>query len=258
MRHRGLLATLVGRELKGRYRGSALGFLWSLVQPLLLLAVYSFVFGTVFRPRAEGVEPYPLFVVCGLFPWIWFATSLQEGTVALTAGAGLIRRAVFPVELLPVVPVLANLAHLLLALPIVGVALAVGRWQGADVGGWGVLALPAILALELPLVAGLALGLAALHAHFKDVRDLLASVLTLAFFLTPVLYPLRAVTLSWLGWVVRLSPATPFTLAYQRALFDGDWPEPKLWAAMAAASLVGWALGAWIFGRLRETLVEAV
>jgi ABC-2 type transport system permease protein/lipopolysaccharide transport system permease protein len=259
LRHRGLLATLVGRELKGRYRGSALGFLWSLVQPLLLLAVYSFVFGLVMRPRAGGVEPYPLFVVCGLFPWIWFATALQEGTVALTAGAGLIRRAVFPVELLPVVPVLANLVHLLLALPIVGVALVVGRWQGATVGGWGALALPAVLALELPLVAGLALGLAALHAHFKDVRDLLGSVLTLLFFLTPVIYPLEALDgLPKLGWLVRLSPATPFTLAYQRALFDGAWPEPELWTAMAAASLVGWALGAWIFGRLRETLVEAV
>ena len=123
----GMLATLVARELKGRYRGSALGFLWSLVQPLLLLAVYSFVFGVIMKPRTGGVEPYPLFVVCGLFPWIWFSTSLQEGTVSLTAGAGLIRRAVFPVELLPVVPAVANLVHLLLALPIVGIGLAVGH-----------------------------------------------------------------------------------------------------------------------------------
>jgi lipopolysaccharide transport system permease protein len=258
LRHRGLLATLVGRELKGRYRGSVLGFFWSLVQPLLLLAVYSFVFGHVFQPRTAGADPYPLFLLCGLFPWIWFASALSEGTVSLVANAGLIRRAVFPAELLPVVPVLSNLVHLLLAVPVLALGLLVGRLQGYPVAGWGALALPLVVALELPLIAGLALALAALHAHFKDVRDLLTSVLTLLFFLTPVLYPISAVRIPAIWWVVKLSPATPFTLAYQRALFEGRFPEPMLWVEMAAVALVGWALGAWVFGRLRETLVEAV
>ena len=258
LRHRGLLATLVERELKGRYRGSVLGFLWSLVQPLLLLAVYSFVFGHVFQPRTEGAEPYPLFLVCGLFPWIWFSSALAESTVALVANSGLIRRAVFPAELLPVVPVLSNLVHLLLALPVLALGLAIGRAQGFAVGGWGALAVPLVLLLEMPLIAGLGLALAALHAHFKDVRDLLSSALTLLFFLTPVLYPISAVRVPAIWWVVKLSPATPFTLAYQRALFDGRFPEPVLWLEMALVALVGWAIGAWIFGRLRETLVEAV
>ena len=116
IRYRGLLATLVGRELKARYRGSALGFVWSLLNPLLLLGVYSFVFGYVFvQGRAELVDPYALFLITGLFPWVWVNTSLIEGTISLSANAGLIRKAVFPVELLPMVPVLANLVHLLLA-----------------------------------------------------------------------------------------------------------------------------------------------
>ncbi|MEZ5312874.1 MAG: ABC transporter permease [Thermoanaerobaculia bacterium] len=78
VRHRGLLLALTLRELKARYRGSILGFLWSLVQPLLLLGVYTFVFGTVFQPRAAGADPYALFLVCGLFPWIWLATAVTE------------------------------------------------------------------------------------------------------------------------------------------------------------------------------------
>ncbi len=259
LRHRGLLATLTARELKGRYRGSALGFLWSLAQPLLLLAVYSAVFGLVFSPKAGGgAEPYPLFLVCGLFPWIWFSTALGEGTVSLTANSGLIRRAVFPAELLPMVPVLANLVHLLLALPVLALGLAVGRAMGYPVSGWGALATPAVMALELPLVGGAALGLAALHAHFKDVRDLLTSVLTLLFFLTPVLYPLTAVPHPTLALVVKLSPATPFTLAYQEAMFAGRFPPAALWLQMAAWALVGFAFGALLFRRLRETLVEAV
>jgi len=261
LRHRGLLATLVARELKARYRGSLLGFVWSLVQPLLLLAVYSFVFGKVFPPRAgAGDQPYPLFLITGLFPWIWLSTAVSEGTVSLVANAGLIRRAVFPAELLPVVPVLANLVHLFLALPVVALAILVGRLQGAEVSGWGALALPLIVALELPLVAGTVLGLAPLHAHFKDVRDLVTSALTLLFFLTPILYSVDAVRAAapGLAWVVWLSPATPFTIAYQQALFGGQLPEPRLWLAMAAVALVAWLLGTWIFRRLRETLVEAV
>ncbi|MEO8275107.1 MAG: ABC transporter permease [Thermoanaerobaculia bacterium] len=257
-RHRGLLAALTLRELKARYRGSILGFLWSLVQPLLLLAVYTFVFSIVFKPRSSGADPYALFLVCGLFPWIWLSTALVEGTTSLVASAGLIRRAVFPAELLPLVPVLTNLVHLLLALPILAAGLILGRLEGFPVGGIGALALPLIVLLELPLAAGLALALASLHAHFKDVKDLLTSALTLLFFLTPVLFPLSAVGIPALRRLVQLNPATPFTLAYQEALFAGRFPPLALWAEMLAVAVVAWLLGCWIFDRLRETLVEAL
>jgi lipopolysaccharide transport system permease protein len=255
----GLLATLTSRELKARYRGSVLGFLWSLANPLLLLAVYSFVFSVVFAPRVAGAEPYALFVVSGLFPWIWLSTSLLEGSTSLSANSGLIRKAVFPAELLPMVAVLGNLVHLLFAVPILAVALLTGRILGSPVGGVASLLLPAVILLQLPLVSGLALAVAALNVHFKDVRDLLANLLTLLFFLTPVLYPLEALRgLPALWWAVRANPFTPFTLAYQETLFHGRWPAPELWWQMAAVSLVAWLFGAWLFDRLRETLVEAV
>jgi ABC-type polysaccharide/polyol phosphate export permease len=257
LRFRGLLATLVARELKARYRGSLLGFLWSLVNPLLLVVVYTFVFSVVFLPRAAGVDPYALFLISGLFPWIWVSTSLLEGTMSLAHNAGLIRKAVFPAELLPAVAVLANLAHFALALPIVGAALVVARVLGYPVGGWTALLLPLVVLLELPLAVGLALGLAALNVHFKDVRDILGHLLTLLFFLTPVLYPLAAVALRPLRLLVRANPFTPFTLAYQELLFHGSLPEATLWLQMAAVSLVGWVVGSWLFDRLRDTLVEA-
>lgn len=256
-RHRALLATLTARELKARYRGSVLGFLWSLANPLLLLGVYSVVFGLILAQRAE-VSPYALFLVTGLFPWIWFATSLNEATVSLLANAGLIRRAVFPIELLPAVAVGANLVQLVLALPILAGGLVVGRAMGYPVSGWSALLFPLVVALELPLVAGLGLGLASLHVHFKDVRDLLQSALTLMFFMTPILYPLTAMKFSRFWWVLRLNPVTPFTLAYQELLFRGTVPGFSLWGQMIVVSALGWALGAALFARLRETLVEAV
>jgi len=253
-----LLGTLTSRDLKARYRGSVLGFLWSLANPLLLLAVYTFVFSVIFQPRTAGANPYALFMVCGLFPWIWLSTSLLEGTMSLIANAGLLRKAVFPAELLPMVSVLSNLVHLLLAIPIVAVALLTGRILNYPVGGLASLLLPAVILLELPMVAGLTLGLAALNVHFKDVRDLLANFLTLLFFLTPVIYPIDTLrTYPPLYWLVRLNPFTPFTLAYQTTLFKGEYPSPYLWAQMAIVSLVAWLGGSWLFDRLRETLVEA-
>lgn len=254
----GLLGTLTSRELKARYRGSVLGFLWSLANPLLLLAVYTFVFSVVFQPRAAGADPYALFVVCGLFPWIWLSTSLLEGSTSLSANSGLLRKAVFPAELLPMVVVLANLVHLLLAIPILAVALATGWVLGYPVGGPAALAMPAIILLQLPTVAGLALAVAALNVHFRDVRDIVSNLLNILFFLTPVLYPLDALGhLPVLWWTVRANPFTPFTLAYQATLFHGRFPEPELWIQMGVVSLLAWGLGASLFERLRETLVEA-
>jgi ABC-type polysaccharide/polyol phosphate export permease len=264
LRFRGLLATLTARELKARYRGSVLGFLWSLANPLLLLAVYSFVFGVLFKP-ARGqfaAGPYALFVVSGLFPWVWLSTSTLEGSMSLIANSGLIRKAVFPAEILPLVVVLSNLVHLLLALPVVLAALVANRLlDPGSVGGslTSVLFVPLVLLLQIPMVAGLALGTSALTVHFKDVRDLLANLFTLLFFLTPILYQLEVFGpgLSLVRWVVQLNPFTPFTLAYQDLLYTGVIPQPLQWLQMALVSVLFWGIGAALFDRLRETLAEA-
>lgn len=259
VRFRSLLGTLTGRELKARYRGSILGFLWSLANPLLLLGVYSLVFGVIFESRFGGAEPYPLFLVTGLFPWVWASSSLLEGSMSFINNSGLLRKSVFPVELLPTVPVLSNLAHFALALPILGAALAAGHFWGYPLGGWSALLLPVIVLLQLPMLVGLSLGLAALNVHFKDVRDIVSNLLTLIFFVTPILYPLdwlqEIAPLFW--WPVRLNPFTPFTLAYQQVLFYGVVPDPELWLQMVLVAAVAWVLGAGLFTRLRETLVEA-
>jgi len=258
---RGLLWTLVVRELKARYRGSLLGYFWSLVNPLLLLAVYTFVFNYIFRPRIEGADPYALFLMTGLFPWVWASTSLLEGTVSLTANAGLIRKAVFPAEILPMVNVLANLVHFLFALPILAGALLVGRWMGYQVGGWTAILFPLVVALEVPLLAGISIGLAALNVHFKDVKDIVTNLLTLLFFLTPIIYVLSSIPAEFkaLRWVIAwANPFTPFTLGYQALLFHGSLPDPFVWLHMLVWAGGAWIVGSWLFARLGENLAEAV
>jgi ABC-2 type transport system permease protein/lipopolysaccharide transport system permease protein len=237
-----------------------LGFFWSLVNPLLLLGVYTLVFDVVFRNRAGGAQPYAVFLLGGLFPWIWFSTALLDGTVSLSANAGLLRKAVFPAEVLPAVSVLASLAHYLLALPVLLAALLVARlWLHHPVGGWSILLLPAALLLQLPFTLGLALALAALNVHFKDVRDLLANLLTLLFFLTPILYPLDSIAaVRPLRLLVAANPVTPFIRLHQELLFFGRLPGVSLWLQAAGLALLAWAIGTWLFERLAQTLVEAV
>src|SRR5258707_12269170 len=127
LRYRGLIQSLVARELKARYRGSALGFVWSFVNPLLLLLIYSFVFTTVMPNTTEGVQPYQLFMFCGILPWTWFSSSLAESANSLIAGGNLIKKVLFPPAVLPLVSVLTNMGHFFLGLPILIVFLLVYR-----------------------------------------------------------------------------------------------------------------------------------
>src|SRR6185369_9849377 len=119
-RHRQLIAALTARDLKARYRGSLLGFFWSLANPLLLLAVYTLVF-TKFFPQ-QVVKPYPLFLFAGILPWTFFSAATLESTGSISSNAGLIKKVMFPAEALPLVVVLSHLVHFALAIPILLIA----------------------------------------------------------------------------------------------------------------------------------------
>src|SRR5436189_4772222 len=185
VRYRGLISSLVARELKARYRGSVLGFVWSFVNPLLLLLIYSFVFTTVMPNNVEGVQPYALFMFCGLLPWNWFATSLSDAAGSLIAGGNLIKKVLFPAEVLPFVSVLTNMVHFFFGVPILILFLLVsGHYPDPSDLIW----FPVVVLVELIFTSALALMLAALAVHFRDIRDILANVLMLWFFATPIIY----------------------------------------------------------------------
>src|ERR1700682_1221612 len=119
IRYRGLVQSLVARELKARYRGSVLGFFWSFINPLLLLTIYSFVFSVVLPTlHSKETEPYALFMFCGILPWTWFSAGLSESAGSLIAGGNLIKKVLFPAEILPIGSVLATMLHFSLVLPI--------------------------------------------------------------------------------------------------------------------------------------------
>ena len=255
-RYRALVASLVARELKARYRGSVLGFFWSFVNPLLLLLVYTFVF-TVVLPGVHPpeLEPFALFMFCGILPWAWFSSSLLEASNVLISGGNLIRKVMFPAEVLPIVTVLAGLVHFCLGLPILAAFLIYYR---VPVVPTDLLWFPVIVLTQLVLTLGLALLLSALTVHFRDLRDLLANLLTLWFFATPIIYSLSQVPEPVRRYLT-LNPFTYLAVSYQEVLFRtgpfGQWPRLL---AVGAGSLVVFAAGYFVFDRLRDTLAEEV
>ena len=256
LRYRALIQSLVARELKARYRGSVLGFFWSFVNPLLLLLIYSFVF-TVVMPgiHPPELEPYALFMFCGILPWVWFSSSLLEASSVLIAGGNLIRKVLFPAEVLPIVTVLAGLVHFCLGLPILAAFLVYYR---VPVTPSDLAWFPVVVIVQLVLTLGLALLVAALTVHFRDVRDLLSNLLTLWFFATPIIYPLSQAP-EEVRWMLNLNPFTHLAISYQEVLFrPGPFMQWKRLLAVGAFSATVLLLGYFVFDRLRETLAEEV
>ncbi|MBM3770249.1 MAG: ABC transporter permease [Acidimicrobiia bacterium] len=256
LRYRGLIQSLVARELKARYRGSVLGFFWSFINPLLLLAIYSFIFTTIMPNRVEGVQPYALFMLCGILPWTWFNAALTEAAGSLIAGGNLIKKVLFPAEVLPIVTVLANMVHFALALPIVVIFLVIYQ-HPPDIPGlvW----FPVAVLVQLVFTTGLALALAALTVHFRDIRDILANVLMLWFFATPIIYPWSQQEVAAYRRFFDFNPFTHLAVTYQEVLFFpgpvGHW---RWLLALGVASIAVFLAGYWLFDRLRDSFAEVV
>ena len=255
LRYRGLIQSLVARELKARYRGSVLGFVWSFVNPLLLLSIYSFVFTTITRSDDARTTPFAVFLFCGLLPWIWFSASLTEATSSLITGGNLIKKVLFPAEVLPIVSVLANMVHFLFGLPILVVFMIASRhYPALGTLPW----LLVVLAVQLIFTLGLAFALSALTVHFRDMRDLVTNVLTLWFFATPILYPYFMPNVSRFLTLFRLNPFYHLAVSYQEILFFGQFGHTRSRLLLAFLSVLVFLTGYWLFDRLRDSFAEAV
>jgi lipopolysaccharide transport system permease protein len=264
LRYRGLIQSLVARELKARYRGSVLGFFWSFINPLLLLLVYTFVFKFVMPASHDArIEPYALFMFCGILPWTWFSSSLLESAGVLISGGNLIKKVLFPAEILPIVTVLANMVHFFFGLVILAGFIA---WYQRPLSLVELSAFPLVVLVQLVMTLGFALILSALTVHFRDIRDILSNLMTFWFFATPIIYPYFIFQkpeppgqLEWQGELLKLNPFTHLAISYQEILF---FPGPfghLLWLlVLGIISIVWFLFGYFIFDRLRDTFAEEV
>lgn len=266
MRYRGLIQSLVARDLKARYRGSMLGFFWSFVNPLMLLLIYNWVFTNLLTNTLEDVQPYALFMFCGLLPWTWFSTALTDSAGSLITGGNLIKKVLFPAEVLPIVAILSSMVHFLLGLPIlVGFMIWTGHYPDFGELYW----FPIIILVQLLFTLGLGLFLAALTVHFRDIRDLLSNFLTFWFFATPIIYYYKQFKspvhgdaagaldqyLHWFNW----NPFFHLAVSYQEVLFHHGPFGHKWWLiALAGGSVLLFVAAYWLFDRLRDSFAEAV
>jgi ABC-type polysaccharide/polyol phosphate export permease len=255
-RYRGLVQTLVARDLKARYRGSVLGFFWSFFNPLLLLLVYSFVFATVLpAAHTADLQPYALFMFCGILPWTWFSSSILEAANVLISGGNLIKKVLFPAEVLPIVTVLANMVHFFLGLPILVVFLI---YYLRPLDPFELLWFPVIVFVQLFFLLGFSMLVAALTVHFRDLKEILGNLLTLWFFATPIIYPMSQVPERY-RWIINLNPMTHLAISYQEVLFypgpHGHW---KWLMALLVGSVFVFLVGYFVFDRLRDSFAEEV
>jgi len=255
-RYRQLIAALTARDLKARYRGSILGFFWSLANPLLLLTVYTVVF-TFFFP-SNVIRPYPLFLFAGILPWTFFAAAVLESTTAISSNAGLIKKVMFPAEALPLVTVASHLVHFALAMPILLIATLGFALHGDITMSATILLVPFLMILQTLFVAGIAMTVASASVLFRDLRDILTNLMQLGFFVTPILYLIDKVASRPGRALLRLNPMTPFVVSYQDVLFFGHVPGLADTLLMIAYAFVSVAMGVAVFGRLRDTLAEAI
>lgn len=236
----GLVWELVLRDVRLRYRRSVLGILWAQVAPLVFVTVLTVVFT---RVVPLDIDDYPVFVLVGMLPWLWFQSALVVGTQSVTGAPDLLRQPGFPRAVLPVVAVASTMSHHLLALPVAVVAAAV---VAGGVPATAIAVVP-LLAAQFLLCAGPAFALAALHSSLRDTAHLVGVLLMPLFYVTPVFYDADALDAAPL---LRLNPMAAIVDGYRDALLLGEWPSA---GALAGVTLVGAVLlaGGWSFYRSR-------
>jgi homopolymeric O-antigen transport system permease protein len=258
LRYRELLGNLFRRDLQAKYRGSALGVLWTVANPIMLMGVYLLVFGVIWKsPFSQGGH-YPLFLLSGLLLWTFFAAAVQSSTRSMLDNANLIRKTRFPRQLVPLSVVFAHLVSFaaMLALLLVLNFVVLARVRATE---W--LAVPLSL-LFVGLVCGIALAVSSLNVLFRDIEFIVSALLVPLFFLTPILYPLTGSPLDKHQTVVQFihwaNPLAPAVEAVRAPLFAGTLPFWGDALYLVVACVVALALGAWVFTSVDDQIAIEV
>lgn len=239
---------MVQRDFRGRYKHTRVGMLWAILNPLMFLSIFYFVFKLVL---GIGIPDYASFVFTGILAWNWCQSSLIQASTSISSHPGLVGQPGFPTASLPVVSVLSSLLNLSLSLPVLALLLVL---EGAHTS-WAVLSLPLVLLAQLLLILALAYVVAALNVRFRDVEHILPIILQLGYYVTPIFYDVSRIGPEY-RWVFALNPIYHFVDAYRSALIHGRMPDLVPILLIAVASLVLLRLGHGYFERARYRFLE--
>ncbi len=256
---RSVLWMLVRRDLAVKYQSSVLGYLWSLIDPMVQAGIYWFIFGVLYgsgRPGPEGSQ-YPLFIVSGIFAWMWFSSAITESTHALSAQARLITTMRVRREIFPVGKVLARFAEYLAGIPILILFAVIfdGKFT------WTLFALPLAVLMQGMLLIGLALILAPLNVLFRDVERIVRLLVRILMYSAPIIYPLFKVNDShrvpgWVKTVYELNPLVGIMQLHHSLWIPGEFPSNSMLITSGAGCLVVFILGWWVFRRTESAVLK--
>lgn len=251
---------LSARDLKVRYSTSALGYLWSILDPLVMSAIYWFVFTVIFQRGSIGDQPYIVFLIAALLPWMWFQTAVSDFTKAFKKDARLVRSTAIPRSIWVMRPVLSKGIEFLFSMPVL-IVFVIGTWiwgEGENVAhvGWGILWLPVAVVLQAVLLIGLGLLVAPLCALYTDLERTTALIMRALFYASPIIYAVQDIP----GVLRDLAPFNPlagiFTL-YRMAFFPDMW-DARTVLISVAMSLIILVVGVWTFRKLERPVLKGL
>lgn len=247
--YRQMIVAFVRRELRGRYKGSFLGFLWTFLNPLLQLCVYSIVFSTILK---SGIEKYYLFLFVALIPWIFFSSSVLGGAASIIAQKDMVKKIYFPREVLPISTVTTNFVNMLLCFIVV---FAVVILSEIKLNFLALLCLIPVWIVEYILALGMAFLTSAVTVYFRDMEHILGILMMAWQYLTPVLYSYDIIPPQY-QLIFDLNPMTPIISAYRDILYESKVPDLKSLISATVMGLIVLVIGWITFSKLKRRFAE--
>lgn len=249
--YRELLKTNIKKEIRGKYKGSFLGVLWSFVNPLLMVLVYAIVFPYIMRFQEDN---YLIFLIVAIIPWTFFTTVIAQGSITVRTNANIIKKVYFPREILPISVVLSGLVNFFISCIIIFVFL-IGSGIGLSLH---LLLLPVIALIQFMLSLGLVFIISAVNIYIKDVEYIVNFIISLLFYATPILYNINMFEGSALANILVLNPLTHIINAYRNIMYYKVIPDFKALSLVAIISFLVMVIGYKVFKKLEKGFAEEV
>lgn len=249
--YRQLLKSNVQKEIRGKYKGSFLGVLWSFINPLLQVLVYAIVFPFIMKNTQEN---YVVFLIIGILPWTWFITAINQGTSCILANAGIIKKVYFPREILPISVVTSGMINFLISCIVIFLFLI---FSGIGIS-WYVVFLPIIVIIQFIFTLGILFMTSAIDVYIRDAEYIIAFIVNMLFYATPILYSPDIFQNTPISWLFKLNPLAGIINSYRDILFYKTMPNLESLLFIFIISIILLLLGIAIFRKLEKGFAEEV